>query len=647
MHSNHERFLPGIAMIGAMTLVVAMLAFAAGSPWAGDFTPLAGNHPDGAASLAAESTAPAYQPLQMEIYLSPRNKAERDQLAQELQDPSSPNYHKFLTPDEYDQRFGPTQADVDQVSNWLTSQGFTVTHASAQERRIAFTGDVATAQNAFLVHIAASSDGKRFSNLEDPQMPAALASKVGYLAGLDNLHGTVWNALIPDPPYNTNGLAGPYFGPLDIRTFADENPLLMASPTKWDGTGECIALSEGSDVDQPSLAQFNTVFGLPQFTGSNYAAVFPDGSPGKPGSMGGGSPYDEAMLDVQYSHGLAPGAKIIVYAANAGTMVADQARALVDTASAIVSDKTNHCHTVAVSWAQCGEPNSFFTNLDSIFQEGAMNGQSIFVATGDLGTAAPAPGNCFVPPVPRKPHIEENAASLNVTAVGASMFQPVYDGSGNDTSTDATTKQQVWKWSRTSNISFLDGSGASTSGVSSVFVFSGPSWQSKVIKGNHRVVPDLVLDGGFLGGTLNVQYPKKGKPKATGKLYAAPGYWECLDSGYVGGNGIEGSPYWTFNGGTSIVPPQYAAVFAILNQKAGASGGQGLINPKLYAMAEANSKHLSKVGILDIVSGNNGLYSVPGYTAHAGFDDASGWGAIDITNFVNAYIGFAFTAAEN
>lgn len=578
-----------------------------------------------------------------EIYLNPHNQAQLDQLLQDQQDPSSPKYHQFLTPEQYDQQFGPTAADVSAITQWLTSEGFTVKFASAHERRISFSGDVATAQNAFLVHIAASSDGKSFSNLDDPQVPASLAPKISYLDGLDNLHGTSWNTLIPDPPYNntTGNPAIPYFGPTDIRTFDNETPLITAGSN---GAGQCIAVSEGSDVDQASLAQFNTVFGLPAFSvGTNFFSVFPDGSPDPPGSDEGGSPYGEAMLDVEYAHGIAPGATIVIYAANAGNSAPDPVQALVDTAIAATSDTTHHCHSVAVSWAQCGEPASFFQNLETVaFKPGAAEGQSIFVATGDVGTAAPKLNTCNLS---SSPHIEENAGSNYVSAVGAAMFQATYDSAGNDTSLDTNTKQQPWKFARTSNFSFLAGKGATTGGYSKVFLKQ--SWQKGVagISGKYRAVPDFVMAGGFLGGKEHIQVPKKGNLKFTGSNYAAPEFWECYDEGLISGDGIALGPEWAPTGGTSIVPPQAAAVLAIINQKTGAAG-QGLINPKLYALAHANLKKLSNAGIYDIVSGNNGYAPAAGYGAHKGFDLATGWGALDITNFVNAFIAFTPPASS-
>ncbi len=618
-----------------LVLAVLMVLFAIAPALAQSFTPLVGDHPDAAADMAAQGiAAPTYQPLQMEVYLNPRNQAQLKQLLQDQQDPQSPKYHKFLTPDEYDQQFGPSDDDVAQVSNWLTSQGFTVTGGSAHDRRIVFTGDVATAQAAFLVHFAGSRDGTKYANVDDPQVPEELAPKISYLSGLDNLNHNHWNALIPDPPAN---ITVPKFGPTDIRTFYNEGPLLSDG---LNGSGQCIAVSEGSDVDQASLKTFNDAFGLPEFTpGTNYFSVFPDGSPGTPGSDSGAAPYSEALLDIEYAHGLAPEAAIVLYAANAGTSASNPAQALVDTAIAATSDKVHQCHTLAISWAQCGEPSSFFTNLEkNAFMPGVAQGQSIFVATGDVGAAAPAPGSCTVPPKPAKPYIEENAGSDYVTAVGASMFEATYNGSNNDTSTDANTKESVWNINL-NILNFFVHKAASTGGYSKIFPL--PMWQKGVVTGKFRAVPDLVLAGGDLGGMLTETENKKtGKAIIKGTDFAAPGFWICYDQGLASSSNSSTGPACTVDGGTSIVPPQYAAIFAIINQKTAAPMGQGLINPKLYAMARANLKNLAKVGILDITTGNNSYLPVKGYAAKKGFDVASGWGAIDFTNFVNSFIAF-------
>ena len=627
-------------LIRTCALAAVIVFFAAAPSRAETAAALAGNHPDAAADLLMTGTAPAtYQPLQMEIYLKPRNQAQLDQLLQDQQDPTSPQYHKFLTPTEYDQQFGPTDADVADVSSWLKSQGFSVTHASAHDGRVAFSGDVATAQSAFSVQISASQDGKSFGNVNDPQLPASLAAKISHLSGLDNLHGTAWNAVIDDPPFNNeSGSTAPFFGPNDIRAFNDEKPLLTASPTNLDGTGQCIALSEGSDVDQASLGEFNTIFGLPAFVpGANYFSVFPDGSPGTPGSLGSGHAYTEAVLDAEYAHGIAPGASIVLYAANAGSETGDSVTPLVDSLKAAVSDSGRLCASVAVSWAQCGLPVSFYQMLDTIFAQGASEGQSIFVATGDVGTAASKLGSCLVPPKPASANIEENAGSPHVTAVGASMFQATYDSNGNVTSTLANTKQTPWDFSRKSpKLTILQAFGATTGGYSKIFPL--PIWQKGVagIAGKFRAVPDLVLGGGNLGGQETIS--EKGNTlKFTGSIAPSPNFWECFDAGLANGGAALGYECAT-TGGTSIVPPQYAGLLAIIVQKS--AKRQGLINPQLYAMAQANLKNPAAVGLVDITTGNDAYPPVAGKAAKKNYDLASGWGSVDMTNFVNSFISF-------
>src|SRR5690242_11725992 len=286
---------------------------------------LAGNHPGAAAELAAEGDAPPAQRLRMQAYLAPRRRAKLARLLDEQQDPRSSRYHRWLSAAEYERRFGPTRGDVDAIVRWLVRSGFTVTFASAAQGRVAFEGDVATARSSFAIRIAGSRDGDWFGNLEDPMVPASLAPKIAYLAGLHNLSATTMQAMMP------GSQLGIHFGPPDVWTYHDERQLLAAG---MDGTGQCIAALEGSDVDQPSLAAFNTAFALPPFVvGQNYDAVFPDGPPGiePPIDHGTAQAYAEALVDVEYAHGIAPGAEIVLYA---GDVAGRGAQGLVDGAKA-------------------------------------------------------------------------------------------------------------------------------------------------------------------------------------------------------------------------------------------------------------------------------------------------------------------------
>jgi subtilase family serine protease len=168
---KHQLGLRVTKLAGAALGLLSVLPLARGE----GMVALSANHPDAVSEIASQGTAPGYQPLKMEIYLATHNQAQLDELSEEQQDKTSPLYHHWLTPAEFNQRFGPTDADVAQITQWLRAEGFSVTFASKEQRRIAFTGEVATAQNAFLVHIAQSSDGKHFGNVEDPQVPESIA----------------------------------------------------------------------------------------------------------------------------------------------------------------------------------------------------------------------------------------------------------------------------------------------------------------------------------------------------------------------------------------------------------------------------------------------------------------------------------------
>ncbi len=84
--------------------------------------------------------APPSTPLEMRLTMALRNRAELTRLLADQQDPASPDYHRWLTPDEFTARFGPTDADLARVARWLKKKGFTVKSADASTREITFTG---------------------------------------------------------------------------------------------------------------------------------------------------------------------------------------------------------------------------------------------------------------------------------------------------------------------------------------------------------------------------------------------------------------------------------------------------------------------------------------------------------------------------
>ncbi|MGC2540422.1 MAG: protease pro-enzyme activation domain-containing protein, partial [Candidatus Sulfotelmatobacter sp.] len=108
-------------------------------------------------------------------------------LAQQ-QDRSSPNYHKWLTPAQFADRFGMTKGDISRVVTWLESQGFTVASVSNSRNQVSFDGTVAQVEAAFAteIHDYVVDGETHFANATNPSVPAALAGSVLSIGHLHN-----------------------------------------------------------------------------------------------------------------------------------------------------------------------------------------------------------------------------------------------------------------------------------------------------------------------------------------------------------------------------------------------------------------------------------------------------------------------------
>jgi subtilase family serine protease len=568
---------------------------------------LVGNHPLQAETEPITANADPAQPLTMEVRFAIRNRAELDKLLAEQQDPNSPNYHKWLATGEFDKRFGATPAQVDAVSAWLRSQGFSIVSASAQS--VEFSGTVDQAQRTFSVQIAKFGNGKFFANTSDPYIPAQFTGVIGAIEGLDNMRQAIpasrqhlmrkapgarptashrgsvapqsrWSssshAAVSSPDAKEGGVTA--FGPKDLWTFYNEKPLI---DNHVDGTGNCVAVVGTSDFHGSDVSQFNSTFGLPasqitrKVVGTNPGIVSGDGSD------------IEALLDLEYSHAAAPGAKTFFYFGND----------LVNAISAAVNG--NACGSIGISFTICASSNSFFTGtMDPIFAKAASQGQSVFISSGDEGAAgvvfnagqgACLPGNSR--------NVNELSADPNVTSVGGTGFTPNFDGSGNDVGSVA---ESVWNDS---------GIGASGGGASAAF--AKPSFQNTGTPADGaRDVPDVSL----LGSPVH------------------PGVFLADDCGSASNcnTGVAGIECCI--GGTSLSVQVLSGFSQALAQLAG--GRLGNINPRLYDLA---NQDLAGNGFRDVTSGNNSFNGVTGFSAVTGYDQATGWGTLDLTTFASAF----------
>jgi subtilase family serine protease len=255
-----------------------------------------------------------------------------DELMAEQQNPSSPNYHRWLTPEEYGNRFGLSQNDLNKITAWLKAQGFTVISVAGGRNSIVFSGTAAQIETAFGTEIHRYNIGKEehFSNSTAVKIPAAWAGVVTGIRGLNSFRMKPMNVkkrLHGD--YYSSALQSQFLAPGDIATIYDINPLYTSSPA-IDGTGQKLAIVGQTDIYIADINDFRTGFGLPAIptSGSNscstnssgvvvscsnatnlgYVVVTGSSDPGTPNVCGD---LPEADLDIEWSGATARNAQII------------------------------------------------------------------------------------------------------------------------------------------------------------------------------------------------------------------------------------------------------------------------------------------------------------------------------------------------
>jgi subtilase family serine protease len=336
----------------------------------------------------------AAQPLNRILLLlkrSPVQEAALQNLLEEQQDKSSPNYHVWLTPDQFGKQFGPADADIQAVMEWLASEGFTDTQLSPGRIVIEFSGNAGQVRNAFHTEIHRFViDGKEYSgNAADPQVPAALAPVVAGIVSLHNFPRTSHSRLLGlfrrtlgkaglEPLFTFPTPTGKTFygmGPGDFATIYNTKPLIAAGN---DGTGQTIAIVGETNINVSDVQSFRKMFGLSaNFDATNVILNGED-----PGITSKGE-ESEADLDVEWSGAVAPGAtvKFVLSAstpASAGTDL-----------SALYIIENNLAAVLSESYGTCENSlgtggNAFYNNL---WEQAAAQGITAILSSGDGGSA--------------------------------------------------------------------------------------------------------------------------------------------------------------------------------------------------------------------------------------------------------------------
>jgi subtilase family serine protease len=596
--------------------------------------------------------APASLPMENMLLVlkrSPEQGAALDKLMSEQLDKSSPNFHKWLTPVQFGQQFGPSDQDIQTITSWLGSHGFQVVNVSNGRTVINFSGNAGQVQQAFhtAIHSYVVKGEQHWANSSDPQIPTALTPVI---AGVNTLHNFRWKPanvragefiksketgkVTPvNPQFTFAGCGSTCFalGPTDFATIYNVLPRWTANN---DGAGVTIAVVGQTDINGADDTQFRTIFGLPvpgpiRADGTSLLLnIIQNPNAGDPGTIGPapGSNDDEAEADIdtQWSGAVAKGATIDYVksaSSNAGQGV--------DLSSTYIVDN-NLAPILTESYGACefdlGSAGNLF--YYQMWQQAAAQGISVYIAAGDQGSAACDFGQ-NVTVATNGLQVSGFASTPFNVAVGGTDFNDISSSGSvltqfwgpNNPTTQASAlsyiPEVVWNNSCTSNLFAQFGFSADPvancnnpavtspgDGIDTLVVVGGGGGVSACTSGNPADASSCI--GGYAKPSWQAgsSVPNDGKRDIPDvSLFSGSGlfngtfYIVCqMDANSGAGSSTSScnltAPFLDFQGfgGTSVATPAMAGVMAMVVQQTGEN--QGNPNPVHYTLAaQANIFH--------------------------------------------------------
>jgi len=624
-------------------------------------------------------------------WLKLHNEAQLDTLVQGLHKKGSPNYHKWITQDQFNASFGPTSQEVNSVQNFLSSHGLTVLAVAENNMYVKVEGTVAAIQKAFHVQI----DSYKFkgntyrSNKADPSVDNSSGGHIAAITGMDD-YGfrphidqptDVNGKPFPSRPLSQVGPNGVFFEghafrPPETQTFtggghtatytgnrygADINNMALGhlppqgySPSEvqtayglnaiyragLNGVGQTIVIVDayGSATIAQDAELFSQVYGLPDLTPSNFQIIKAPGIFHNPH----GVPRNwniETTLDVEWSHAIAPGANIaLVLATDHNSLDEAINYAVVHHLGNVISNSWGNFEAL-------GNPARF--NRDTrILEMAAAQGIDVNFSSGDFGDDSVVVGFASVDFPASSPFATAiGGTSLALNANNSIKFQT---GWGTNLTRIADTialgsppvvppLKVLGDPSFNPNIflGFQFGAGGGESGV-----FAQPSFQSGFVPPGNRMIPDIAwLADPFTGVEIIITDPVLG-------------------------------PSVTVIGGTSLACPMFSALMAIAAEKAGHGLGQAA--QLVYSLPAGAVADIVPVGsannVTGLIDGNpvsadslasplgnttsyfSALYNSPfstrwfvitfgtdtSLTTGPGWDNVTGVGTPNGANFINA-----------
>jgi uncharacterized protein (TIGR03437 family) len=516
-----------------------------------------------------------------------------DAFLAEQQTPGSANYRRWITPEQFGDRFGLTRNDLAKVSGWLQSQGLKINDSARGRHWITFSGTADAMGRALHteIHNYLVNGERHFANSTDPSIPEALAGVIGGFRGLNDFRPqsmVVKSPIQPGAAAPDNNIGFNHFlVPDDLATIFDITALYNMG---IDGTGQTLVIAGETDINMVDFRLFQERYGIT----SNLPQLMLFGpDPGIRGDL------IEADLDLEWSTAVARKATIVyAYATN------------VFTAAQYAVDQ-NLGQVMSISYGGCEAYESIAYR--AVAQQANAQGMTIFVSSGDAGAATCDRGG----PVPLATHgatASWPASIPEITAVGGTELNDsggVYWAPSNGpTGASALSYIPEVPWNDSAIANSLEGGGGAPS-----VLFSKPAWQTGpgVPNDGARDLPDVSLPA----STFRYAY-----------LIETNGVLEAV-------------------GGTSASSPAWAGIAALLNHYLTMKGvlaqpGLGNINPALYRLAQATTDVFH-----DITTGNNAvpceqnspncIDGMVGFAAGPGYDLATGLGSVDVFHLVTEW----------
>lgn len=602
--------------------------------------------------------------MSVTVALRMRTPEQAELLMAALHTPGDPQYHHFLTAEQFTARFAPSAAEIAKVTAALARYGLTAEKSSALTLRVSGSPDAIERAFAVSLHaysMPAHGDETGYSfhaPLSRAVIPAEVAGAVSVVLGLDSRRGLrphlthALHAHARPVPAGTLGNSPGFLTVTDFASYYDVQPLYKQGVT---GKGRTLGIVTLANFTPSDVFAYWSALGL-KVDKHRLSIVNIDGGPGAPSDDSGSL---ESTLDIEQSGGLAPGAHIIVY------LAPNTNQAFLDAFVQAVED--NRAQSVSASWGfwewfqnldnspvtdpVTGQTTGLYQAMHEQFVRAAIQGQSLFAASGDSG-AYDASGDvgCFPPFDPttysctQPLTVDYPASDTAMTASGGTTLPGLQEFCQNAACTPPfydvdIPNERVWGWDYLIGLCatvfgadpiscgiFPAGSG----GGVSVF-FPRPSYQNSV-HGVRRSEEDQVwrsstLVAAAIGITdthfrLPEEFAGRNVPDVSFNADPGTGYVVA----YTSSDPTVGFSFQSFWGGTSFVAPQLNGLAALFGQR---HGRLGLLNYSLYRLAQSNKAYGGANPPLHPVHDGDNWF----YHGSNGYNPAVGLGIMDVANF--------------